>query len=78
MTSAPSSPASTPTAPDLLVELRSVTRAVYDVNINWKAFAWAPAFPAHFAASRDQMITAIRRAFERGRDEGGAPQRHDR
>ncbi len=57
-------------APDLLAELRRVTRAVYDVNLTWKAFAWAPAFPAHFAASRDEMISAIKRAFARGRDEG--------
>ncbi len=59
-----------PDAPDLLEELRRVTRAVYDANAEWKAFAWAPAFPSSYASSRDEMIDVLERAFMRARDEG--------
>ena len=59
-----------PDAPDILTELRRMTTEVYEANVIWKAFAWAPAFPRQFAAPRDRMIGGVERAFTRARDEG--------
>ncbi len=59
-----------PEAPDVLAELRRVTRSIYRTNLVWKTFAWAPAFPSSYAAPRDGMIDVLERAFTRARDEG--------
>jgi AcrR family transcriptional regulator len=59
-----------PEAPDVLAELRRVTKAIYEANVVWKAFAWAPAFPSSYAEPRDGMIDVLERAFTRARDEG--------
>ena len=59
-----------PDAPDILAELRRMTSEVYEANVIWQAFAWAPAFPRQFAAPRDRMIGAVERAFTRAQDEG--------
>lgn len=59
-----------PDASDILTELRRMTTEVYEANVIWKAFAWAPAFPRQFAAPRDRMIGGVERAFTRARDEG--------
>jgi len=57
-------------APDVLLELRRVTAEVYERNLVWKAYAWAPSYPPEFAPVRDAIISQFEQLFRRGRDEG--------
>jgi len=57
-------------APNVLHELRRVTAEVYQRNLVWKAYAWAPAYPPEFGPMRDAIISQFDQLFRRGRDEG--------
>ena len=58
-----SSPRIDVTAADALAELRRVTYEVYERNLVWKAFAWAPAYPPTFAPARDHIIGQLAALF---------------
>ncbi len=58
------------TAASALAELRRVTYEVYECNLVWKAFAWAPAYPPTFAPARDHIFSRLAALLSRGRDEG--------
>lgn len=47
-----------PSAEDLLGEIRTLTRRLYEVNIAWRAFAWAPAYSTDAQARRKEMTEA--------------------
>ena len=47
-----------PKAEDLLGEIRTLTRRLYEVNIAWRAFAWAPAYSSEAQARRKEMTEA--------------------
>jgi AcrR family transcriptional regulator len=57
-------------AADALEELRRVTYEVYSRNVVWKAFAWAPAYPPTFAATRDRIRGQLADLFALGRGQG--------
>jgi len=57
-------------AASALAELRRVTYAVYERNVAWKAFAWAPAYPPAFAQARDRFRGQLAELLALGRDQG--------
>jgi len=57
-------------ATDALAELRRVTYDVYERNVSWKAFAWAPAYPPSFAPARDRIRGQLADLLALGRDRG--------
>ncbi len=56
-------------AANALVELRRVTYDVYERNLIWKAFAWAPAYPPTFAPARDRIRGQLADLLALGRDQ---------
>ena len=57
-------------AASVLAELRRVTYDVYERNVAWKAFAWAPAYPPTFAPARDRIKGQLAELLALGRDQG--------
>ena len=57
-------------AEDAMAELRRVTHEVYERNVLWKAFAWAPAYPPSFAPARDRIRGQLAELFAHGREQG--------
>jgi AcrR family transcriptional regulator len=57
-------------ADDALGELRRVTREVYERNLVWKAFAWAPAYPPAFTPTRDRIRGQLAELLAHGRARG--------
>jgi AcrR family transcriptional regulator len=57
-------------APDLLAEIERLTRRVYAVNLDWKAFAWAPAYTHATQVRREQMTLTTFRLFQAAYDRG--------
>ena len=57
-------------ADDLLAEIERLTRRVYAVNLDWRAFAWAPAYTRETRPRREEMAVTTFRLFEAARDRG--------
>jgi len=47
-----------PEAEDLLGEIARLTRRLYEVNVTWQAFAWAPAYSTAAQLRRGEMTAA--------------------
>ena len=47
-----------PQADDLLAEIANLTRNLYEVNLTWRAFAWAPAYSTDAQTRRTEMTQA--------------------
>lgn len=59
-----------PAAPDLLAEIERLTRQVYAVNLDWRAFAWAPAYSYETQTRREEMTVMTFRLFQAAYDRG--------
>jgi len=59
-----------PQAEDLLAEIATLTRRLYEVNLAWRAYAWAPAYSVDAQIRRGEMtqanVTLFQAAIERG------------
>ena len=55
---------SDPEAADLRAEIVALTRRVYEVNIDWRAFDWAPAYTLETQTRRTEMSMMTFRLFE--------------
>lgn len=53
-----------PDADDLLAEIVALTRRVYDVNLDWRAFDWAPAYTLETQTRRADMSMMTFRLFD--------------
>lgn len=49
---------------DALAEVEALTRRVYEVNLAWRAFAWAPAYSLETQARRSEMAMTPYRLFQ--------------
>jgi len=59
-----------PQAADLLAEIADLTRRLYEVNLTWRAFAWAPAYSVEAQARRTEMTAANVRFFQAAEQRG--------
>lgn len=57
-------------ADDMLAEIERVTRRVYAVNLDWKAFAWAPAYTRETQGRREEMTVMTVRLFQAAQARG--------
>lgn len=57
-------------AEDLLAEIEQLTRRIFAVNLDWKAFAWAPAYSLDTQVRRDRMTQTTFRLFQTAYDRG--------
>lgn len=55
---------------DPLAEIEALTRRVYDVNLAWRAFAWAPAYSLETQARRAEMAMTTYALFGAAHDAG--------
>ncbi len=53
-----------PETDDLRAEIERLTRRVYAVNLDWKAFAWAPAYTRETQVRREEMTAMTVRLFQ--------------
>lgn len=56
--------AANPEAEDLLAEIEALTRRVFEVNLDWRAFAWAPVYTLETQTRRAAMSLMSFRLFE--------------
>ncbi len=59
-----------PQADDLLGEIADLTRRLYEVNLTWRAFAWAPAYSVEAQARRKEMTAANIALFQAAEQRG--------
>jgi len=64
-----------PLAEDMLAEIADLTRRLYEVNLRWRAYAWAPGYSLEAQGRRTEMTKATFALFEAAEQRGVL--RHD-